>query len=62
MKYVKDRNKIKQNRINNPEFTYALPHTYDENMRVIKRDVGGKSCFLGISKKRSVKIHENWLL
>jgi hypothetical protein len=59
MKCVKDRNKIKQNRRNNPAFTCALPHTDDENMRAIKRDVGGKSCFLGISKKRYVKIHEN---
>jgi hypothetical protein len=59
MKYLKDRNTIKQSRLNNPAFTCALQHTDDENMRVIKRDIGWKSCFLGISKKLSVKIHEN---
>jgi hypothetical protein len=47
MKYLKDKNKIKQHRRYNPAFTCALPHTDDENMRVIKRDVEEKSCFWG---------------
>jgi hypothetical protein len=58
-KILKDKNKMKQNGRNNPAFTCTLPHTDDENMRIIKRDDGGKSSLVGLSKTHSVKIHEN---